>query len=103
MPIFEYRCLDCRKKFEKIVLSAAGKESPSCPHCGGRNGERLVSRFATASKGEEGDFSSDFGDDFGADEGMGDDDTGEASWGGPPSDDDDDDAGGGEENGEDDD
>lgn len=88
MPIFEYRCGECRKKFERIVLSPSAKEAPACPHCGSSRAEKLVSRFATASKGS-GD---DFGDDFGADEGLGEDDGDdfappgmgdENAWGGP--------------------
>ena len=62
MPIFEYRCGECRKKFERIVLSASAREVPACPHCGGAKAEKLVSRFATASKSGGGDFGSDFGE-----------------------------------------
>ena len=32
MPIFEYRCRECRCVFEKIQQSPAGKEI--CPKCG---------------------------------------------------------------------
>lgn len=72
MPIFEYRCGECRKKFERIVLSVAGTDVPKCPHCGAVKAERLVSRFATSGKGA----SDDLGGDFGGGEGF--DDEGEA-------------------------
>lgn len=67
MPIYEYRCGECRRKFEKIVLSREIPEAVACPKCGARRTERLVSRFATASKGGEGDLGSDMGGDFGDD------------------------------------
>lgn len=52
MPIYEYRCQDCRKKFERLVLKAADASSLRCRHCGSGNATRLVSRF-TSIKSEE--------------------------------------------------
>ena len=115
MPIFEYRCGECHKKFEKILLSAGSAEPIECPRCGAVKAEKLVSRFATAAKGGGddvgGDFGSDFGDDFGGDEGLGDEDSegyggppGGEPWDGPPGDDDEDyDGDPGDEGGEEDD
>lgn len=43
MPIYEFRCKDCNKKFEKLVL---GKEVDLyCPKCQGKDIERLFSKF----------------------------------------------------------
>ena len=93
MPIYEYRCLECRKKFEKIVLSADAAHTQECPKCRGTRIERLVSRFATTAKGggddSNGGAGSDFGgdddagDDFGGDEGFGEDGfgSGKTPWG----------------------
>ena len=61
MPIYEYRCRECRKKFEKIVLSSTASSRTVCPKCGASKAERLVSRFATASKGGGDEFGDDFG------------------------------------------
>jgi len=33
MPIFEYKCLKCGYKFEKLVF---GKEKIRCPKCGSK-------------------------------------------------------------------
>ena|SRR2546425_6150835 len=58
MPIFEYLCSACGKKFEKIVLGQ-GPSALSCPKCGGAKVERLHSRFAAvgSSKSAADDFS----------------------------------------------
>ncbi len=52
MPIHEYRCADCRKKFEVLVLRAETGSSIRCPQCGGTSVKRLISRF-TSIKSEE--------------------------------------------------
>ena len=44
MPIYEYRCEDCEKPFEKLVR--AFREEVSCPACGSGEVERLLSTFA---------------------------------------------------------
>lgn len=46
MPIYEYRCLDCRKKVSIFFrsMSAVDQAETRCPNCGGRNLRRLVSR-----------------------------------------------------------
>lgn len=78
MPIYEYRCAGCREKFETIVLSASANAPVECPKCGRDGGERLVSRFATASKSG----ADEFGDMGGGFDGGGDDDDG-GDGGGP--------------------
>lgn len=45
MPIYEYLCRACGREFSKLVLSEADRESLSCPRCGGKDLERLMSRF----------------------------------------------------------
>jgi putative FmdB family regulatory protein len=44
MPIYEYRCLDCGKKFEVLHVSAEEVHSPGCKYCQGRNVQKLISR-----------------------------------------------------------
>lgn len=44
MPIYEYRCEDCDKPFEKLVR--AFREEVACPGCGSASVERLLSTFA---------------------------------------------------------
>ena len=52
MPIYEYRCHDCRKRSSVLVLSPSNPPSVSCTHCQGTRLERIMSRFA-APKSEE--------------------------------------------------
>ena len=46
MPIYEYRCADCRRRVSLYyqTFSAAEGATPSCPNCGSANLSRLVSR-----------------------------------------------------------
>ena len=46
MPIYEYRCRKCRKKFSVLTLRVSERVSAECPECGGRAADRLLSRFA---------------------------------------------------------
>jgi putative FmdB family regulatory protein len=47
MPIYEYRCADCRRRQSIFFRSfAAVEEQPACPSCGGRRLTRLISRTA---------------------------------------------------------
>lgn len=47
MPIYEYRCADCRNRQSIFFRSFAAVEaSPACPSCGGRHLSRLISRTA---------------------------------------------------------
>ena len=44
MPIYEYRCHECRKKFELLILSAEKASAVQCAHCESKNVEILISR-----------------------------------------------------------
>jgi putative FmdB family regulatory protein len=46
MPIYEYRCPDCARKFSALIGMTAEPDDEKCPHCGGTSALRLVSRFA---------------------------------------------------------
>ena len=46
MPIYEYRCQDCRKRSSVFVRTISGSISPACQHCGSRSLSRLFSRVA---------------------------------------------------------
>jgi putative FmdB family regulatory protein len=48
MPIYEYYCQSCEKRFEELVFET----KPAvihCPECGTKEVNRLISLFATAS------------------------------------------------------
>ena len=46
MPIYEYRCADCRRRLSLYyqTFSAAERATPTCSACGSANVSRLVSR-----------------------------------------------------------
>jgi putative FmdB family regulatory protein len=52
MPIYEYRCADCKRRVSVLFRSFAEVTGPTCPNCGGKKLARLVSRVATV-KSEE--------------------------------------------------
>jgi len=65
MPAYEYRCLDCKRRFE-IFLSYEeyGQREIFCSHCDSANVQRRLSRIRIA-KSEDGrldDLASDFSD-----------------------------------------
>jgi putative FmdB family regulatory protein len=44
MPIYEYRCHECKKRFEFLRLTADDPTEPTCTHCGSVNVRKLISR-----------------------------------------------------------
>lgn len=46
MPIYEFLCEKCGKKFSILVRTSSATSSTVCPGCGGSNIERLMSTFA---------------------------------------------------------
>jgi putative FmdB family regulatory protein len=52
MPLYEYRCLDCKKCSTVLVLSLANQAPAACSHCTSARVERILSRFASPKSGE---------------------------------------------------
>ena len=48
MPLYEYRCRECEKRFEEFVL---GDAKPRRPSCESRKIDKLLSVFAVGSGG----------------------------------------------------
>lgn len=48
MPLFEYRCEDCRRRFTLLVGMTAEGARQECPRCHGARLQKLVSRFSVA-------------------------------------------------------
>src|SRR6516225_1404340 len=46
MPLFDYRCVECRKKFTLLVGVVAEEQEKKCPSCGSTDVNKLISRFA---------------------------------------------------------
>jgi len=47
MPIYEYRCDACKRRFSALVGVVAGDAQVACPRCGGVKLTKLMSRFAS--------------------------------------------------------
>jgi putative FmdB family regulatory protein len=54
MPVYEFYCPDCAKKFDKLCSFSQSDSKFSCPHCQGQRAERCISRFASFSKDSSG-------------------------------------------------
>jgi putative FmdB family regulatory protein len=50
MPIYEYRCMDCRKKFDLLRPMSQSTEPAECPLCKG-NARRIASTFMAKGSG----------------------------------------------------
>ncbi|HWQ28523.1 MAG TPA: zinc ribbon domain-containing protein [Dehalococcoidia bacterium] len=46
MPIYEYRCADCKKLTSVFTRSMQVDAQPACQHCGSANTSRIISRVA---------------------------------------------------------
>ncbi|MCP4201005.1 MAG: zinc ribbon domain-containing protein [bacterium] len=50
MPVYEYRCLDCDKKFEVVeTMAEHGEHEVLCPDCRKSNIERIWSRVVAVT------------------------------------------------------
>ena len=52
MPIYEYRCEECEKEFEKLVLSPSANKPVECPHCGSEKVLKAISLFGVGNSGQ---------------------------------------------------
>ncbi len=52
MPIYEYRCRDCRRRVQVLTLRVGEQPDAVCDRCGSRALDRLMSRFAVARSEE---------------------------------------------------
>jgi len=52
MPIYEFKCDDCGKTFESLVLIASAVDSIRCKHCNSSNIKKILS--ATSSQPAKG-------------------------------------------------
>jgi putative FmdB family regulatory protein len=47
MPIYEYICQDCGKRYDKFVRASTSKIALKCPKCGSDQGKKAFSAFST--------------------------------------------------------
>jgi len=50
MPIYEYVCESCNKKFDQLVRRMSGEHSAKCPECGSAKTARTLSVFAVGAE-----------------------------------------------------
>lgn len=55
MPIFEYCCEECGKKFEKLIYRDSEEAELVCPDCGKQHLHRELSTFAAHTGGHAAD------------------------------------------------
>lgn len=53
MPLFEFRCKSCSKKFTALVGVISESKTPACPACGSSDLTKLVSRFSRTRSDED--------------------------------------------------
>jgi putative FmdB family regulatory protein len=51
MPIYEYTCEACNKKFDQLVRTMSGEAKVKCPECGSSKTARALSVFAVGAEG----------------------------------------------------
>lgn len=47
MPIYEYICEECGRKYDKFVRSSSSPVKLHCPDCGSEKGKKAFSAFST--------------------------------------------------------
>lgn len=53
MPVFEFQCSDCHKRFAKLVGMTADSVDLACPQCGSSSINKLISRFSRGRSEDE--------------------------------------------------
>ncbi|MCX7966394.1 MAG: zinc ribbon domain-containing protein [Syntrophorhabdaceae bacterium] len=53
MPIYEYRCNDCKKISSFLLLRISEEIDPYCKTCGSKNVNRIISRVAVLKSEEK--------------------------------------------------
>jgi putative FmdB family regulatory protein len=55
MPIYEYRCANCRAVFEKLRPMSQADAPTVCSQCGSSDTSRAISLFSAISRGGNGE------------------------------------------------
>lgn len=53
MPLFEFRCRSCKRRFTQLVGMTTDSREPACPSCGSADVHKLVSRFQRLRSDDE--------------------------------------------------
>ena len=57
MPMYEYQCKKCEKRFETLVSLKNLGDPMKCPQCGSRDTERMMSTFSASVGSSKSSFS----------------------------------------------
>jgi putative FmdB family regulatory protein len=52
MPIYEFECAACARRFEDLVSLSADLTKTECPSCGRKKARKLLSVFATSTRSD---------------------------------------------------
>tara|TARA_Y100001970_G_scaffold286588_1_gene409100 strand:- start:4724 stop:4921 length:198 start_codon:yes stop_codon:yes gene_type:complete len=50
MPLYEYQCFDCKKRFDELKNFSLIESQVLCPDCGSISTDRLLSPFAVGGE-----------------------------------------------------
>lgn len=53
MPVFEFVCINCHRRFRKLIGVSAHSTPPACPRCGSSALQKQISRFAKVRSEED--------------------------------------------------
>jgi putative FmdB family regulatory protein len=47
MPLYEYFCKNCGKRFDKMLRFSEANSAPECPYCSSQETSKQISTFAS--------------------------------------------------------
>ena len=51
MALYEYRCSECKERFDLMRPMSAAYEPAECPQCGSATSQRVISNFVSITPG----------------------------------------------------
>jgi len=51
MPLYEYFCKGCGKRFDKMMRFSEVNNAPECPYCSSKETSKQISTFASVGTG----------------------------------------------------
>jgi putative FmdB family regulatory protein len=53
MPVYEYRCNSCQKRYSEILSIKDSEDLPACPSCGSEDVQKLISSVAVVRSSQD--------------------------------------------------
>lgn len=54
MPLYEYFCKTCGKRFDKMMRFSEANSSPACPYCSSQETSKQITTFASVGASASG-------------------------------------------------